>query len=231
MPMDFFVWVIRGGGRTIAVDTGFDAAQGAARDRALVLPTAEGLAALDVVPGDVGDVVVTHMHWDHAGNHALYPAARYHLQEAEMRFCTGPCMGHLAIRRPYAPGDVAAMVHRLYADQVVFHDGDAEIAPGVTLHLIGGHSRGLQVVRVHTARGWVVLASDAAHYQANLDHAAPFPIVDRVSDMLDGFARLRALAASDDHVVPGHDPLVLRRYPPSVRGRSGIARLDLPPAP
>lgn len=231
MPMDFFVWVLRCGDRTIAVDTGFDAAQGAARDRELVLPVAKGLAVLEIRPERVEDVIITHMHWDHIGNHDLYPAARYHLQAREMRFCTGPCMCHPAVRRPYSAEGVATMVHRLYSGKVQFHNGGAEIAPGVTVHLVGGHSRGLQIVRVHTSRGWVVLASDAAHYYANLELAQPFPIVDRVADMLDGFSMVRALSASDQHWVPGHDPMVLRRYPRSHAGASpNVVRLDLQPS-
>lgn len=230
MPMDFFVWVLRCGERVIAVDTGYDAERGTARNRELVLPVEDGLKALGIPPDAVEDVVITHMHWDHAGNHDLFSSARYHLQASEMSFCTGPAMCHAAIRRPYDADDVAVMVRRLYAGQVRFHDGAAEIAPGITVHRVGGHSRGLQIVRVHTRRGWVVLASDAAHYYANMEQEQPFPIVDRTSDMLEGFATVRALAASGSHYIPGHDPLVLARYPRSLRdAMPDIVRLDVAP--
>jgi len=47
--------------------------------------------------------------------------------------------------------------------------------------------------------------------------------------VLDGYNKLRALAASPRHVVPGHDPLVLQRYPALNSQTQGIAhRLDLP---
>jgi glyoxylase-like metal-dependent hydrolase (beta-lactamase superfamily II) len=78
---------------------------------------------------------------------------------------------------------------------------------------------GLQVVRVQTRRGWVVLASDASHFYANMEETRPFPIVWSVADMVDGYRKLRALAQSPAHVIPGHDPLVLERYPP----RPGLA--------
>ena len=68
-------------------------------------------------------------------------------------------------------------------------------------------------MRVHTQRGWVVLASDASHYYENMDRARPFPIVHNVEDMLAGYGRLAAAADSPDHIVPGHDPMVMRRYP------------------
>jgi glyoxylase-like metal-dependent hydrolase (beta-lactamase superfamily II) len=86
---------------------------------------------------------------------------------------------------------------------------------------------GLQVVRVATRRGWLVLASDASHFYANMEQARPFPIVWSVADMLDGYARLRALAESAAHIIPGHDPLVLERYPAPAKSLQGVvARLD-----
>ena len=69
-------------------------------------------------------------------------------------------------------------------------DGDTEFAPGIQLVHIGGHTAGLQAVRVHTERGWVVLASDASHYYANLHKESPFPIVFHVGDMLEGYRKL-----------------------------------------
>lgn len=105
------------------------------------------------------------------------------------------------------------LVRRVYADRVRFHRGDETLCPGVELIHIGGHTKGLQAVRVHTRRGWVVLASDASHCYANMDDATPFPTVYNVAEMLDGHRRCVANADSADHVVPGHDPLVLRRYP------------------
>ena len=230
MPLDFFVWAIVGKTRRFVVDTGFDRATAEARKRRFLRSPAEGLAAVGVEASKVEDVIVTHMHYDHAGNHALFPAARYHLQDREMAFCTGRCMCHPSMRHAYAVDDVAAMVRRVFDGRVEFHDGAAELAPGVSVHHIGGHTLGLQVVRVRTKRGWVVLASDSSHYYANMDQRRPFPIVYNVADMLDGHATVRRLASSPAHVVPGHDPLVLKYYPAPKPGLEGIvARLDVEP--
>lgn len=229
MPLDYYVWAIVGADGTFILDTGFDAATGAARGRTLVRPVADGLAALDIDPAGVRDVIVSHMHYDHAGNHDLFPQARYHLQDAEMAYCTGRSMCHGVIRAAYEARDVQAMVGRLYAGRVVFHDGVAQLAPGITLHRVGGHTRGLQVVRVQTRRGAVVLAADAAHFYANWHERRPFPIVDDVSAYLEAFRTLEALASSPQHIVPGHDPLVLQRYPAARAGVADIARVDLDP--
>jgi glyoxylase-like metal-dependent hydrolase (beta-lactamase superfamily II) len=233
MPLDYYVWAIvpadGGTGGPWVLDTGYDAATGSARGRELVRPVEAGLAAIGIQAAAVRDVIVSHMHYDHVGNHELFPAARYHLQDDEMAFCTGRAMCHALMRAPFEAADVQAMVARLFAGRVVFHDGTAELAPGLTLHKVGGHTRGLQVVRVQTRRGFVVLASDAAHFYANWQQRRPFPIVENVTAYLEAFRIIESLAASPDHVIPGHDPLVLRRYPPAIPGIDDIVRVDLEP--
>lgn len=230
MPLDYFVWAIVGNGRTFVVDSGFDEATGRRRGRTTVRPPAEGLRAVGIDPEHVEDVIVTHMHYDHAGNHGLFPRARYHIQDREMAYCTGCCMCHGTLKAAFEAEDVAAMVRRVFEGRVAFHDGDAELAPGVSVHRIGGHTEGLQAVRVRTRRGWVVLASDASHLYANMEQGRPFPIVYNVGDMLEGFATVRRLASSADHVIPGHDPEVLRRYPsPNAELAGWVARLDAAP--
>ena len=230
MPLDYFVWAIRGEGGTYVVDTGFSAEMGRKRRRNVIRPPAGALKMIGIDAETVKDVIISHMHYDHAGNHEMFPSARYHIQDKEMRQCTGRGMCHAHLRQPFEAEDVAAMVRRIFEERVCFHDGAHELAPGLSLHHIGGHTLGLQVVRVRTRRGWVVVASDATHFYANFEQGRPFPVVTNLADMLEGFNTLRALASSPDHVIPGHDPLVLQRYPAAGAGLEGIvARLDAEP--
>ena len=227
MPLDYFVWLIRGEGREIVVDTGFSAAVGMKRGRQVLRTVSDGLALLTCNSLSVRDVVITHLHYDHVGSFELFPAATFHLQDVEMRYATGRHMQEPQYGGAYEVEDVVGMVRRAYAGRVRFHEGDAELCPGVSLHLVGGHTMGLQVVRVETRRGAVVLASDASHFYANMEQARPFPIVWSVPDMVQGYRRLRELAQSPQHIIPGHDPLVLERYPaPSPALQGIVARLD-----
>jgi glyoxylase-like metal-dependent hydrolase (beta-lactamase superfamily II) len=230
MPLDYFIWAIIGRTRRFVLDTGFDAAIARKRGRNLIRSPAEGLAMIGVEAATVPDVILSHMHYDHAGNHAMFPAACYHVQDREMAYCTGRCMCHDTLRHPFEATDVTAMVGRVFEGRAKFHDGSSDIAPGISVHHVGGHSLGLQVVRVRTRRGWVVLASDASHFFANFQQKRPFPIVADLTQMLEGYDTLHRLASSPDHIIPGHDPLVMLRYPASAPGLEGIAaRLDADP--
>ena len=228
MPMDYFVWVVSGGGRTWVVDTGFGEPDATRRGRRLVRSTTDALATVGVDAAGVTDVVLTHLHYDHAGGLAQFPAARFHVQDRELAFATGRHMSRPALNHAFTADHVAELVRAVYAGRVVFHDGDEELAPGLSVHLIGGHTDGLQVVRIQTAQGALVLASDASHYYENMETGRPFPIVFDVGAMVEGYETLRRLASTPDAIVPGHDPLVLERYPPAASGLEGIAaRLDV----
>ena len=230
MSMDYFVWAIVNKQRTIVVDTGYDKAEGEKRGRTSLRLPREGLALLGIKADKVKDVIITHMHYDHAGTLDDFPAARFHINDLEMNFVTGRLMSHEAFRHSYVADHVCSMVRRLFEGRVVFHQGEEQIAPGVTVYHIGGHTMGMQSVRVKTKRGWVMLASDACHYYENIERGLPFPVLYNLGDMVEGWRKLNALADSPRHVVPGHDPLVLKRYPAPKKSLQGeVVRLDVAP--
>lgn len=211
--LDYFVWLVRGHGHDILVDTGFNAAEAKLRSRTIKLNPVEALAGFGVRAEEIKDVIVTHLHYDHAGNLDRFPQARFHLQEREMSYATGRCMCSGLLRHPFSVEHVTLMVRHVFGERVKFHSGDGEVAPGITVHRVGGHSDGLQVVRVETARGPVVLASDAAHFYANVHKRSPFPIVYNVGDMVAGWETAERLAGHPDRLIPGHDPIVAEIYP------------------
>ncbi len=210
--MDYYIWLLTNGTRSILVDTGYDLEEGGVRERPIIQAPSSMLAEFGHAAETIDTIILTHLHYDHAGSLKEFPNATLHLQELEMQFATGPCMCHDHLRMPFTGEHICDAVRSLYQGRLSFVSGTKQIAPGVECHLIGGHSRGLQCVRVNTRRGWVVLASDASHYYENYRAASPFPIVVDLENMLEGFKRLRALADSDDHIIPGHDPLVRKHY-------------------
>jgi glyoxylase-like metal-dependent hydrolase (beta-lactamase superfamily II) len=223
MPMDYFVWLAVSGDVSVVVDAGFAAEVAARRGREYLLSPLEGLRRLGLEPAGVEDVVLTHLHYDHAGNLGGFPAATFHLQEEELGFWTGRHAGRGEFRELVEPEDVAQLVLANFARRVRFVADVAEIVPGVTVHRVGGHSAGLQVVRVRTSHGHAVLASDATHFYANLDEDRPYRIVHGLPAMYDAFDRVRELADGPELIVPGHDPLVMESFPAASPELEGVA--------
>ncbi|MCF8479328.1 MAG: N-acyl homoserine lactonase family protein [Rhodospirillum sp.] len=228
--LEYFIWVAKRSDRTFVIDTGFGRDQAAQRGRDLLRKPIEGLAALGIDAARVEDVVITHLHYDHAGTLDDFSGARFHVQDAEAAYATGRCMCHDFLKVPFHVEDIVSFVRHLYAGRVCFHDGVSDLAQGLSLHRVGGHTAGLQVVRVWTRRGWVVIASDASHLYMNMRSQRAFPAVYNIGDLLEGYRACHALAEGPDHVIPGHDPLVMALYPPVSPDLEGIAvRLDVPP--
>lgn len=222
VPIDYFVWLIRGPAGDVVVDLGFRAESGGRRGRTHLREPAAALASLGADAAAVPWVVVSHFHYDHIGDLTPFASARFVVQDREMAFWTGRYANRREFRNVVEVDDVVAVVRAGYARRLHWVDGDGEVVPGVTVHLVGGHSAGLQVVRVATGRGVVVLAIDAAHFYENLERDAPFATLHDLAGMYGAFDRLRELAGRDGLIVPGHDPEVLRRFP-AVPGLDGVA--------
>ncbi len=222
MAMDYFTWLAVSPTHTVGIDTGFTRETAARLQRDYIASPLDTMRRLGVQPEDVSHVVVTHFHYDHAGNVEQFPNARIVLQREEMAYWTGPYAGRTA-QHGQPARDFTYLVEANLAGKVQWVDGDAEIAPGVSVHLVRGHTAGMQVVRVATASGPLVLASDASHYYENIEHDRPFRAVHTVPLMYAAFDRVKELAGGRlDRVVPGHDPLVMERYPAASDALRGL---------
>src|SRR5262245_39333268 len=202
MPMDYFVWVAVSAERVFVIDTGFTAEISARRKRTFLRCPVEALRLIGVDPDRVADVILTHLHYDHVGNFHRFPVARFHLQEPEIHYATGRHMGHARLRHSFEVEDVVGVIRLHYAGRVSFYNGPAELAPGITIHPASGHSVGLQFVRVHTRRGFVVVASDVTHFYENMESGRPFTTAFNVGNMLEAFGTLSAHAPGRQHIVP-----------------------------
>ncbi|MGB3742562.1 MAG: N-acyl homoserine lactonase family protein [Castellaniella sp.] len=228
--MDYYIWLAVNNGKAVVIDVGFTEEVAQKRRRTFLRSPVDALRLLGVDARQVEDVVITHLHYDHAGNFDQFPAARFHLQEREMSYATGKYMQYPRISKSFEVDDVCEIVRLNYDGRVVFYNGEGEVRPGILVHRVGGHTDGLQFVSVYTVRGWVVLASDASHFYENMEGGRPFPTVFNVGEMLEGFDVLYRTAPTPEHIVPGHDPAVLTRYaPPSAELEGIVACLDIPP--
>ena len=227
MPLDYFVWAIKGRERSIVVDAAATREAVIGRGRQWVGSPVEGLAAIGVDAATVGDVVLSHVHWDHAGGLDFFPAATFHIQDREMSYVTGPCMCDPQFNAGFEPRDIVRLVERLFERRLEFHDGDWSPASGIEAFRVGGHTDGMQILRVQTRRGPIVLASDASHFYEHYRSGRFFPFIYDLRATRDGYRRIRELSGDDEgRVIPGHDPLVMGRYPavPGAEGR--VVRLD-----
>ena len=179
------------------------------------------LAPFGLEPRDVETVLLTHLHWDHFGAARLFPAAAFHLQRRELDFWRGPAGEHAFLRHYLADLEDAAWLES--EGRLRLLDGDAEIAPGVSVHLVGGHTPGLQAVRVRTREGWAVLAVDAAYVYRSLESMVPPGIHVRVDEALDALDRVKALADEPALIFPGHDAETLERYAETAPGVRRLA--------
>jgi glyoxylase-like metal-dependent hydrolase (beta-lactamase superfamily II) len=220
--MDYFFWVLRGDGRTILVDCGFNERSGGRRGRTMLCPPPLALRRLGIEPADVSVLIVTHGHYDHIGNLEEFPAAQVVMSAAEYEFWTGSLADRPLFATSAEADDIAALQRIRAAGRLTLlrrpgPTADAvshRVADGVRVLEVGGHTPGQLVVLARTADGEAVLASDALHYydEARLDR--PFAHVADLPAMYHGFELLRGLAAEPTrYLVAGHDPEVMRRFP------------------
>ncbi len=146
-------------------------------------------------------VLLTHLHWDHAGGLALIPASvPIVIQRRE--WAAGQDRASIE-RNSYWPLDYAVDEHRL-----VLVDGDHDLLGDGSIELLftPGHTAGHQSVRI----GDLVIGADVTHFAAGLDDHR-FPIfADDHREQARSADRLRALRDAGMTVLPGHDPQVLR---------------------
>ena len=223
MPMDYFVWAAVSAQHVVVIDAGFTAEVATRRGRTHLRCPTEGLKELGIDCAMVPYVIVTHLHYDHVGNLEKFPTATFVVQEGEMAFWTGRYASRAHFRDIVEVDDVIHLVRENFAGRVCFVDGSQEIVPGITVHCVGGHAAGLQVVQVKTERGSVVLASDATHFYANIEEDRPFSVITDLRQMYSAFDIVRSLADSPEHVIPGHDPQVIQRFPPAKPGLEDTA--------
>ena len=225
LDIAMMVWVLRGpDDRVVLVDSGFHREKFMARWKPAdyARPSEAVRAALGIAPEQVTDIIISHVHWDHADGADLFPRARVWIQREEYEHHVDDAG---AVRDRAIDPVVASMLHAIKTDgRLQLAGGDnQEILPGIRVHTGGKHTFASQFVSVATRRGTVVLASDNAYLYENLERKVAIAQTLDAASNLAAQARMLALAGGLERVVPGHDPAVFTRFPVI---KPGVARID-----
>jgi glyoxylase-like metal-dependent hydrolase (beta-lactamase superfamily II) len=225
MDIAMLIWLVRGNGRNILVDSGFYRPQffKSWKVNDFVKPS-EAIAKVGLKPEDITDVIITHMHWDHADGMDLFPKAKIWLQKDEYTYYTGEAWQSPKTHGGIDPDDVLAVVKLNIAGRVGLVNGDAqEILPGITCYIGGKHTYQSQYVSVKTASGAEVLASDNMYLYENLATHKPIAQTLDADSNLRAQDRMKQIASDPRLIVPGHDPAIFTKFP---KPGNGVAKIE-----
>ncbi len=219
MDIAMYVWLIKGGGKNILFDCGFY------RDKFLqrwhpaeFRKPSDALKIAGLQPEDITDVIISHIHWDHADGFDLFPNAKIWIQKDEFEYYSGEAWQTKPGQRGRGAGadaeDVLGLVKLNTEGRLGFVRGDAqEIFPGITAYTGGKHTYQSQFIGVKTSEGVVVLASDNVYLYENLEKRAPIAQTLDAESNIKAQDRMKQIATKPEWIVPGHDPAVMKRFP------------------
>lgn len=226
IDLQMMIWLLRGpGGRNVLVDTGCyheNVVKGKGIQN--LIKASEAIAKLGLSASDITDVIITHMHWDHADGMDLFPKAKIWIQKDEYAYYTGAAWQAGGKHGGIEPEDVLTIVKLNTQNQVNFVDGDdREIIDGIRVYTGGRHTFASHYVGVRTASGTAVIASDNMYLYENLEKHLPIAQTFDADSNLRAQDRMKQIASRLDLVVPGHDPLVFTKFP---KPGNGVARIQ-----
>lgn len=214
------IWLIRGNGRNILVDSGFyrDPFMKQWKPADYVKPS-EAISKLDLKPEDITDVIISHAHWDHCDGTDLFPKARVWIQKEEFNYYSE---AEHQKNTGVFPVDMKMLTTLKDQNRLELVDGDdKEILPGITVYTGGRHTYASQYVGVNTTKGIVILASDNVYLYENIEKSLPIPATFDAESNLRAQERMKKLGAPD-LIIPGHDPAVFMKFP---KPGDGVARI------
>jgi glyoxylase-like metal-dependent hydrolase (beta-lactamase superfamily II) len=219
MPMDYFFWVVRDERRTVVVDCGFGAEPGRRRGREQLIGPADALRGLGIDPETVDQLVISHAHYDHIGNLHQFPAAEVIIARREFEFWTGPYAGRVQFAHATEADELGLLAKVAAEGRLRLVEGSHDLAPGLELLVVGGHTPGQLIAQVAVDGGAAILATDALHFYEELERDRPFFVVADVLEMYRGLDLLREMTADPGRLlVAGHDAQVNARFPGRLTG-------------
>ena len=208
-----YFWLIRSGSMEVVVDTGVTPELAVKRSLPGYVPPEELLSQNHTGAKDIQHVILTHLHWDHAGGVSLFPNARFYVQEEEYRFWLDDPISQRPPFKYVSDDDSLNYLKDLYGtDRLVLLKGDQTLFPGLECLSAPGHTPALQAVSVNTRKGKAVLGSDCAHFFRNYREDWPSSLITDMRAWMESYDKLKRIAASPELLFPGHDPLMTTGY-------------------
>jgi len=216
--INYYIWCIKGAGETVVVDAGVTPQMAAARELDGYVNPVEVLDRINIKADEVRHVVITHMHFDHAGGVSLFPRATFYIQEDEYRFwLENPIAGRPPFKHVSDAASTAYLASLEGTDRLTLLNGDRQILPGIQCLLSPGHTVALQTVAVNTTRGTAIIGSDCAHVFRNYQEDWPSALIVDLLGWMQTYDKLRERVSSPDLLFPGHDLLLTENYPEIAR--------------
>ncbi len=206
-PSACYIWYLEGSDPITIIDAGAQAEHYTNPEFPMsdLISLEEGLQRYGLTPGDVKQVIVTHLHFDHIALSRKYSNAIFIVQNKEMIFAKNP---HVFLSVDYNPEYFSGLNCRLL-------EGDQEVMPGVKVLLTPGHSLGGQSVAVATRKGQAIITGFCAQMSTfiqtsamkarGLEVAAAGLHID-CREVYDSALRVKLAA---DVIVPVHDPMFM----------------------
>ena len=226
IDLQMMIWLLKGSnGKRILVDTGCyrDTITQLKGIKNFIKPS-DTLVKVGLSANDITDVIVSHMHWDHADGIDLFPNAKIWIQKEEYDYYTGAAWQPGGKHGGIEPDDVLTLVRLNTQQKVNLIDGDdREIIDGIRVYTGGRHTFASQYVGVHTDNGTTVIASDNMYLYENLEKHAPIAQTFDADSNIKAQDRMRQIASRADLIIPGHDPEVFVKFP---KPGNGVARIQ-----
>ena len=214
-----YIWLILGGDKPMLVDAGITDLAEMNRGAAHVLrePITQDknessraqLRKFGLTPDDIGHLFVTHLHFDHVDDLLLYTNAKVYIGKKEWEGATtsAPSWGHGRIMHEFLNNPQCRKRLVLVEDQ--------EILPGIESFWVGGHTPGSMAYLVNTAYGRAVLTGDTISLLDNFERKIPPGVFSNLEECR---AAIDKISSRADIVLPSHDPVALKIWPPNPSG-------------
>lgn len=204
-----YMYCIERGRERIVVDTGFSSPHKVRRvfkihcKRQREAQPEQALLRIGIRPREIGLVVYTHLHWDHAGNSRLFPNATFICQRDELAWALGSPGWEIGYDKPFK-SEIMAMLDRLN----VVH-GDTRIAKGVEVWKLGGHTPGSQAVAICSSNGPIVITGDVVNVYENFTKKIPVGLIHNLGE---AWRALEILEQRANIILPSHDWKLYEKY-------------------